>query len=166
MYCADTDSLEWRRGGKTYIIGDTGPAGGKVFYVTDCGFHGLEAADGDQGTGEWGCLGIITGATGIIIGTGADNTAAIVDENCGGMAAQLADDYELNGYTDWFLPSQDELHELFLNKDVVGGLDSLIYWSSTEYSSNLAWVENLRVGVGGLNAKFVDVHSVRAIRAF
>ena len=40
----------------TYEIGDTGPAGGIVFYVTDGGLHGLEAAPEDQDRGEWGCV--------------------------------------------------------------------------------------------------------------
>ena len=47
-----------------YAIGDLGPAGGIVFYVTDGGVHGLEAAPEDQGSGAWGCYGTLTGAAG------------------------------------------------------------------------------------------------------
>lgn len=39
-----------------YAIGDTGPAGGIVFYVTEGGIHGLEAAQVDQGYAPWGCV--------------------------------------------------------------------------------------------------------------
>ena len=42
----------------TYAIGDIGPAGGWVFYVTDDGLHGLEAAPVDQANAAWGCHGV------------------------------------------------------------------------------------------------------------
>jgi hypothetical protein len=60
----------------TYAIGDDGPAGGKVFYVTNGGLHGLEAAPVDQSdAAEWGCFeNNVTGAVGTAIGTGAQNT--------------------------------------------------------------------------------------------
>ena len=38
-----------------YEIGKTGPAGGIVFYVTDGGLSGLEAAPTDVSTVVWGC---------------------------------------------------------------------------------------------------------------
>ncbi len=61
-------------------IGDTGPAGGIVFYIAGDCTHGLEAALVDQSSGaEWGCIDTtISGADGTIVGTGAQNTADII----------------------------------------------------------------------------------------
>jgi hypothetical protein len=95
---------------KYYVIGDPGSAGGIVFYVTDGGLHGLEVAPIDQDVGaEWGCFGtLLSGADGIAIGTGAQNTEDIADGcSTAGIVAVLALDFTLNGYDDWFLPSQD-----------------------------------------------------------
>jgi hypothetical protein len=104
-----------------YEIGDIGPAGGIVFYITDSGSHGFEAAPTDQAIpfspgAAWGCFGTgITGANGTAIGTGAQNTDDIL-AGCveAGIAARFAGDFSLNGYTDWFLPSRDELNELYI----------------------------------------------------
>ena len=125
-----------------YNIGDNGPAGGKVFYVTDnTGLHGLEAAPGDQAvTVTWGCSGTdIAGADGTAVGTGAANTADIV-AGCSepNTAAKIADAYALNGYMDWYLPSKDELNLLYQQKTVVGGFVSNQYWSSSEGTRRLS----------------------------
>jgi hypothetical protein len=85
-----------------YLIGDNGPAGGKVFYITDGGLHGLEAAPVDQASSGafWGCQGTnMTGASSEALGTGATNTSAIVAGcNEANIAAKIADDYILNGF--------------------------------------------------------------------
>ena len=152
-----------------YLVGDTGPAGGKVFYLSDnTGLHGLEAAPVDQSTGApWGCNGTsISGAQGTAVGTGAANTAAIVS-GCSdaGIAAKIADAYVLNGYTDWFLPSKDELNLLNLQSSVVGGFASSYYWSSSELDSNYAWYQNFYNG--NLYGDYKDDPlPVRAVRAF
>jgi len=44
----------------------------------------------------------------------------------------LCDDLVFNGYSDWYLPSSDELNKLYLNKSAVGGFSNTFYWSSTE----------------------------------
>ncbi len=149
-----------------YAIGDTGPAGGIVFYITDGGLHGLEAAPEDQSSSaEWGCYGTeIDGADGTAIGTGAQNTADILAGcSASGIAARVADEYELNGYGDWFLPSKDELNELYQQRAVVGGFTNVNGWSSTEVTSNLAWLQyftnGLQINLGKYNAL-----SVRAVR--
>jgi hypothetical protein len=158
----------------TYAIGDTGPAGGIVFYVTDGGLHGLEAASVDQSSGLtiiWGCFGtLITGADGTLVDTGAQNTGDIVT-GCmeAGIAARLADNYWLNGFNDWFLPSKDELNELHANKDVVGGFANGAYWSSSELGDLNAWYQSFGGGAGdgfqGGKGKGTS-SEVRVIRAF
>jgi hypothetical protein len=100
-----------------YAIGGTGPAGGIVFYVTDGGTHGLEAAPADQGTAPWGCNGTaIPGADSHVVGAGKQNTLDIL-AGCKevGIGAKIADDYSLNGYNDWYLPSIDELFYMSRN---------------------------------------------------
>ena len=135
-----------------YTIGDRGPGGGIVFSLTDAtGLHGLEAAPVDQTTGiVWGCSGVSVSGTGTAVGTGKANTTAI-KAKCGtGTAAQSAAGYSLNGKTDWYLPSNDELALLYLQKAVVGGFaDGLkgYYWSSAEYNSLNAYVINFSDGV-------------------
>ncbi len=96
------------RWGRNYQIGDTGPVGSKVFYVDDTGCHGLEAAPADHSsTVKWGCYGIQITGTGTAVGTGAQNTADIFTGcRTSGIAADIAVNYELNGYADWFLPSK------------------------------------------------------------
>lgn len=156
-----------------YEIGDTGPAGGIVFHIDHAGKHGLEAAPTDQdggGGAEWGCYPIeLTGdADGTSIGTGAQNTAEILAE-CGeaGIAAKLADDYIYGGKDDWFLPSKDELNEMYVNLHLngVGGFASKYYWSSSEYSSNNAWNQYFFNGIQYDNNKG-NAERVRAVRVF
>lgn len=173
-----------------YDIGDRGPAGGFVFYVTDDGAHGLEAAPTDQARGaSWGCYGRrISGGDDKAIGTGAKNTAEII-AGCSKdlIAARVADAYTLNGYDDWFLPSQAELNEMWLkladsdgdgrnngldDTNNLGGFTVNSYWSSSEVGGNNAWVQAFFSGskIGGIknNKKTNRGHKyrVRAIRAF
>ena len=152
----------------TYEIGDTGPAGGIVFYVTDGGLHGLEAATEDQDSGDgapWGCGGTPTGAKGTAVGTGSQNTAKIV-QGCAtdGIAASLAANYELNGYTDWFLPSEGEL-DLMVHIGVFVWPPKGVYWSSSEYDGDVAWGIDARYAITEQSLK-VWPHWVRAIRVF
>ena len=136
--------------GTVYTIGATGPAGGIVFYLTDnIGLHGMEAAPVDQPNAPWGCYGTsIPGTQGTAVGTGAAKTAAIVAE-CAevGTAAKVAEAYTLNGFTDWYLPSKDELNLLYTQKSVVGGFAYYLYWSSSEYGSYYARYQSF--GTGG-----------------
>lgn len=74
----------------TYAIGGPGPCGGIVFFVSNGGLNGLEAAPVDQGSGQWGCFGTATGATGLGIGDGGPNTAAILAAFCGSSTPDAA----------------------------------------------------------------------------
>ena len=102
-----------------YEIGEFAE-GGIVFYVDETGQHGLVAAIEDlEGLYEWGCYEqAMNGAHGSIIGTGYQNTLDITN-SCsatiygGPTAAAGCVQYEHEGYTDWFLPSRDELNEMY-----------------------------------------------------
>ncbi len=158
-------------GPPVYAIGDTGPAGGIVFYVSNGGLNGLEAApeDQDDGTGaEWGCWGTdIPGADGFLIGTGKQNTEDILAAcSEAGTAAALADSYTLNGFDDWFLPSNYESGALYYAKDVVGGFaDNRSYWCSTEQSAYAAHGGYMNVPIAEYSSK-QGKQKVRAVRAF
>ena len=157
-----------------YAIGEKGPAGGWVFYVTDGGVHGLEASLVNLTTAEWGCSGSdLQGAEGTAVGTGAANTLDILDF-CPQtpIAADVALFYTLNGFSDWFLPSKDELELIYLNIAQgsttignVGGFSSIPYWSSTEVSDIQAYSQNFTNGIPGVSRK-TDAFGVRAARVF
>lgn len=163
-------------GSPVYAIGDTGPAGGIVFYVSNGGQDGFEAAldDAEGGSSDigWGCpTTSIQGAAGVVIGTGAANTAAIV-AGCAdtGIAAKLANDFSFGGFDDWFLPSLDELNELYNQKDVVGGFGEDLYWTSTERSATNAWYQFFRMNNDGMQGSsgtktevFIRARFIRAI---
>ena len=148
--------------------------GGKVAYILqpgDPGYSaeqtkGLIAASVDQGSFTWGCFGTLTGANGMAIGTGNQNTINIM-ANCAtvGIAARVVDDLVLNGYSDWYLPSKDELNKLFLNRLAIGGFASSLYWSSSEYVAQAAWVQDFLGGTQGGNGK-PGSGLVRAVRSF
>ena len=150
-----------------YQISNKGPAGGIVFYITNGGLNGLEAAPVDQSNGViWGCYGVdIAGAYGTEVGTGNANTVAIVN-GCSepNFAAKAAADYIYNGYSDWFLPSKDELDLLYQQRNVVGGFTSNSYWSSTENDVYGAWNKNFNNGApyGYLKNPMLPVRAVRA----
>ncbi|WP_439481722.1 DUF1566 domain-containing protein [Cyclobacterium plantarum] len=143
-----------------------------IFQPGDPGYvpsetHGIIAAPSDQGSAAWEILSGTTGATGTALGTGQANTTAIVNTfGAGSYAAQLCNGLESGGYSDWYLPSKDELNQLYLNKDAVGGFANFLYWSSSEFSLNLAWNQAFTDGAQNANSKFLDFFLVRAVRSF
>jgi hypothetical protein len=81
-------------------------------------------------------------------------------------AAKACDDLAAGGKTDWFLPSQDELNQLYINRFSVGNLGTSYYYSSSQaILLDSAWAHGFGDGVQG-NASKQYPYSVRAIRAF
>jgi hypothetical protein len=111
-----------------------------------------------------GCYEALKGVYCSDIGTGTLNTADIVAECAGTSVASVANGLDINGYSDWFLPSEDELNALYLQKDVVGGLSSW-YWSSTERDRDQAYYQPMDTVNGSWMSKRQPL-GVRAIRAF
>jgi hypothetical protein len=142
--------------GGACIVGDTGPGGGKVFYVAASNFTStgstcnttcryLEAAP-TSGTNAWtdavyewsGNTNTLIGASaqGTAIGSGYANTLAIVGQSSGGGTAGKAGSASRaylgpNGKTDWFLPSKDELNQM------------------CKWQQGVAWVSDATVCTGG-----------------
>jgi hypothetical protein len=157
-----------------YKIGDTGPAGGWIFYDkgdSKGGWRYLEAAPEDQGNNAfYGCVNTYTvhGNSNKEVGKGKVNTMAII-KGCKEpkIAARLCTEYRGGGKKDWFLPSKDELNLMFENlyKNKIGNLDGE-YLSSTEGFANGVYYQRFW-GDGEFRdtAKFTRM-KVRAIRAF
>jgi len=155
--------------------------GGIIAYILqpdDFGYvagqnHGLIAEISDKFTGIPWINGDIktTFASGIAIGTGNANTNTIVASlGAGTYAAKYCSDLVSGGFSDWYLPSKDELNKLYINRIVIGGFAEGEYWSSSEYSANgspyYAWVQAFKIngyqGAGYKGSSFF----VRAVRSF
>lgn len=143
--------------GKTYQIGDIGPAGGRVFITpstignTTGKYFEVAPYSSDFMNRFWSqkvpidyTSTAVSGADGVAIGTGYQNTLDIIAQNTNTfIAARFAADFSLNGYDDWFLPSQDELQKVY-EAFPTSYPDTIMsgYWSSTEVSATNARSKN------------------------
>ena len=188
--CMDATALNYNAnacqddGSCTYLEIGINHQGGIVFYLDGNG-GGLIAAPSDQSTGaEWGCSGTYMYTYAEVnmgistIGLGAQNTIDI-ENGCTtpGTAADICANLTFGGYSDWFLPSKDELNEMYWN---IGQGDSLglgnianfspnWYWSSNETNpSNKAWAQRFNNNYNGSQGVYnkSDLKNVRAVRAF
>ena len=150
-----------------YHWGDTGPDGGKVFYVDGSGCHGLEAQPYDVGaTSQNSYVGVSQTWVNAISTAAAYNTTTITGTsglNCSTTAfpSSTAPPATPNC---WHLPSKNELSWLYEQKTVVGGFANSYDWSSTENSSDFAWYQGFGFGTqdDGLKANTLPVRAVRA----
>jgi hypothetical protein len=125
-----------------YNIGDTGPGGGKIFY--DAGStlswgRYMEAAvsttsptwvDAGRTAGPLSSF----GSSSTAIGTGLANTNLMVAQDAtANRAHTICRSFTGGGKTDWFLPSKDELNQLYIRRATIGDLVSTYYWSSSEH---------------------------------
>ena len=158
--------------GGTNVIHSIGESygGGIVFYVYDGGKHGLIAATVDQSTGaSWynTGYGAVNALSDGINGGMRNTTNATAVYQYGSYAAQLCANYTGGNYADWYLPSKYELNLLYLQKTVVGGFTTGIYWSSTELSPYNARASSQTFSNGTQNNHDKSTaFYVRAIRAF
>ena len=147
-YSAETSGILSKTcaNGGVCAVGDTGPGGGKIFLTPSTTGNStgkyFEAAPtswsgGADPTVNWcnitnGAVG--ASAQGTTIGSGQGNSTAI-GSYCSSGAAVTARAYRGGGFSDWFLPSEDELKALQVVKETIGGFASATYWSSTEIAS-------------------------------
>lgn len=109
----------------------------------------------------------VTLPTNTEIGTGRANSEVIV-QSCGmGSAAGRAVSYRGGGKADWFLPSRDELEQLYMQRALVGGLGDGTFWTSSQNRAfaPAAWCRTFASGSPGDNYKD-NGGRVRPIRAF
>jgi hypothetical protein len=196
----DGATLQMTAGVPTWIGGTPPPPpavgdfveGGVLFYLFedgDIGYvegetHGLIAAVQDQANIKWhiGNLGI--SSTSIAIGAGSSNTDIIINaaindywgnhDDPTTYAAGMARAYTGGGYTDWFLPSKDELIKMYLNKTTInttatenGGSSfaESYYYSSSALNGEDAWVVRFTDGIQTGYGKAYPL-PIRAVRAF
>jgi hypothetical protein len=150
--------------------------GGKIAYIFasgDPGYvsgqtHGLIATVADVSSGaQWGCYGsTVSGADGEAIGTGNQNTIEINMAGCSsGSAASLCANLVQGGYSDWYLPSLEELRIMRLNKSAIGGFAAADYWSSSEYNASNAYYVGFQFT--GYDGRYkYSTYRVRAVRSF
>ena len=140
---AATSPSRWDDGG--FKVGQN-YQGGIIVYVDGTGRHGFIAATSDQsskiqwinGTSYAGP--ISTGELGTSIGTGKSNTEKIVQaQGNGTYAARLCYNLTFGGYNDWYLPSKDEIYELYRNRDAIGLNLQVYYWTSSVYLNSVNW---------------------------
>jgi hypothetical protein len=180
---AETPALTCATGG-VCEGGDTGPGGGIVFYIEETpqpwGKY-LEAAptgwyDGTTtdpsliwcGTSPTDVLNTTVpgGALGEKIGDGWANSVNIA-KHCPYGAATTARMYRGGALTDWYLPSKDEINQMYLKRIEIGILDETNRWSSTQDSvdSQRAWRKFFNAVSGDVGLKSVQLPT-RPIRAF
>jgi len=140
--------------------------------------HGIIVSPTNIATGaEWGCSGtLISGANGNTIGSGSQNTTDIIGGcNSPGIAALLCDNLVLNGYSDWFLPSNSDWVAMCsaaaISNNVVSNVTG--YWTSNQVDAVTANIvfNNYPSYTGYIgNILKNDINSyggiVRAIRMF
>jgi len=125
----------------------TGPAGGYIFYDKGSysdGWRYLESAPASsEFTAPWGLYGIACPGTSEGIGTGQANTAAIIALLLAnlepGKAAMLCAAMTAGGYSDWFLPSKDELNLMYVRLrqgSNIGGFNTSGSWPGGYYWSS------------------------------
>jgi hypothetical protein len=166
-----------------YRVGDTGPAGGIIFYVKSKhvdGWQYLEAAPPEaEFRAVWAVklkndtiVPALLGTKGGI-GAGLGNTELCVKDAAifnveNGPAALVCGKLDFGGYTDWFLPSKDELMSMYMNlaSRGLGDFRGDAYWSSTESSYDNAYFQSFREGRQSYNGYKLMPLYVRAIRAF
>ena len=117
--------------------------GGIIVYTDEKGEHGLVCSISDLGIGDWN------------------------------SAKQLCDNYNEGGFSDWRLPTKDELQLIYLllHKRKIGGFASSIFWSSTEFNKSSAWLQHFGDGLHYAFGYYHDYdegsgYNVRAVRAF
>lgn len=163
---------------KTFkTAGQIGSSGGNVFYdkgeFTD-GWRYLELAPNDIQYNNsfligWGCSGTTVNQTLQTVGSGLNNTNRIISQ-CASInsAARVCDNYILNGLSDWFLPSVDELEIMYkssINVYNLASFSSQEIWSSSEFGASSSYTYNSYYGYKTNESKGLGCR-VRPVRRF
>lgn len=153
--------------------------GGVIFhlYKDSLGVeHGLICSIVNQSTGSQYSDITNVAISSTTIWDGQTNTNLMTSQSGASSGAWLyCNNYSYGGFTDWYLPSIDELILLSSNSynvnktlSTIGGADQLLtdtYWSSSEIDYGRAWVFYFASNFGNTTDKS-DYYNVRAIRQF
>ena len=182
-----------------YKVGDKGPAGGIIVYVADEEQTSTYTdADGVKQELKWkyleaapeDALNTVTSETGkyyqgpakstdykteTAIGSGWSNTKKLEAAGINNFPeAKACLDFSVTAddgktYDDWFLPSKDELNEMYKSKSTIGNFREFVYWSSSEYTDKEYICEQTFHPEGNGIQSYMSRDSygyVRPIRAF
>lgn len=148
--------------------------GGVVAYVLQSGDPGYDAdyckgfivPETDQSVAQVGSNLTDLAGTSNDLGTGQANTTAIIGQvGHTDSAAKLCNDTVVETYSDWYLPSRDELKKCYDNKGIIGGFSSALYWTSSEASAHQFIAVNMADGSFNNYTK-TNIGRVRAMRSF
>jgi hypothetical protein len=111
--------------------------GGIVINIDETGTHGMLISEADLGSGDWD------------------------------QAVLLCNKYSNEGFDDWRLPTIEELHIIYENKNLANNFEQNWFWSSTEdtensdYAFHLGFISGDEMSVPKQHGKFI-----RAVRNF
>ncbi len=170
-----------------YKIGSEGEGGGIVFYVSQEGFivydgkggqkicHYLEMSKSTLGVSNWAPNKDYIN-TFVEIGYGKSNTYKILnyyknfsltEENCAAYRCSIYSTEKASA-GEWFLPSRDELDEMYktMSRTVISDATNNWFWSSSAYYNDYAWLQRFSDGDQYYGYDKYYTYSVRAVRAF
>ncbi len=153
---------------KPYSIGSA-YAGGIILDLDSSGESGIVCAAADLGLYAWGCPGSFVPGTSTSLGSGSANTDSILNSCMARpIAASVCSGLVANEYSDWYLPSRDEM-QLMYNRLYLqgrGGFGSGWYWTSSQSGSATAWALNFGMGALSGSASKGLSGMVRPVRTF
>lgn len=147
--------------------------GGIIFSIDDMGQHGLISAPNDQS--DKTCWGNEGDPQAVYLDNGSLNTEKIVSflrtrvkMLCDAPAALICDTLNMGGFSDWFLPSINELKFVYAKQGIIGGFVAGGYWSSTEEDFYSSWSVIFTPNSKEITKKYWKIKklSVRCIRKF
>ena len=139
----------WQGQGGIFIATKALPNGKTAYLVAAIGEHELE----DQQWGEYGKK--VEGADSYH--DGLANTQAMAE--AGSELAKRVLALEIDGHTDWHLPSQADMHLIAANAKHLMQQDEW-YWTSTQSSANYAWFQLFRYGYTYIYRKDCELRAV------
>ena len=169
--------------GGACIAGNTGPGGGKVFYVAgspfacgptlaaSCTYLEVAPSDFQENFCDAGSTVGDAGSTRLAtlnpdtIGAGFASTL-VITAGCNSGAAVTSRAYRGGSFSDWYLPNRAELVQVYNNRVTVGGFVSAQYWQSYANSSTRFTAHNFGDGYAYNEFPKSDVNQFRPIRAF
>jgi len=163
-----------------FTVGSIGPSGGYVFYDQGSVINGwryLEAAPNDNGSNSGtGCYCTTILNTSNLLGAGKTNTTNWINAGCTGGWFSLSQSIVINGLSQWFVPSKDELNLMYtkLKLNNLGNFSNIQYWTSSPaaYGScginGGAWVQNFTNGaqLGEYRPGYQGSGNLRLVRQF
>jgi hypothetical protein len=167
-------------------VGDTGPGGGTIFYISPTAINAstgistggtyLEVApmnwwgSASETTTAWAKAATSVAGTSAAIGSGAENTRLITTAlTTNAVAAKIAADLTFGGKSDWFLPSTNEVKEIYdalYITGLAGGFSARNYWSSTQ-GATTSQADTYWFGSGLVSpTDKLNSYTLRPIRAY